>query len=307
MVVRVEVPGAKSGDDIKFGLFSDIHFDNPKCRRDLLKQDLDECLKENRWIIINGDLLCLMQGKFDPRRNKSAIRPEDNVDNYLDSVIDHAVDFFAPYAHLILMVGTGNHESAILKNIETNMLRRFCDLLKLRTGQHIHCGAYHGWVIVRFICGQGRTANRVPFKIYHHHGAGGDAIVTKGSIEHERLNVAVEGADLIWAGHNHNQYHIPTAVHYLDTNPQSDGIPKMRVIHSLRTPTYKQEYTEGGFHIEKGRRPKPLGFAKLDLKLRCSAKNRFIEPTIQNITHNEVGVLNHAFKPVEIERTGKRS
>lgn len=306
MVLRIEVPDAKANTSIKFGLFSDVHFDNPKCRRDLLKKDLDDCLAENRWIVFNGDFFCVMQGKYDPRRNKSAIRPEDNTIDYLDKVIENATEFLAPYAHLILMFGDGNHETAILKNVETDLLNRLCYMIKSQTGHHIYHGSYHGWLIIRFIQGQGRTAKRVPFKIYHHHGAGGDAIVTKGAIEHERLNVAVEGADLIWAGHNHNQYHIPTTVHYLDTNPQSDGIPKMRVIHNLRTATYKQEYTNGGFHIEKGRRPKPLGYAKLDLLYRSVQHKNHIEPSIQCVTHNEIEVMHTDFKPVELIKHGKK-
>jgi hypothetical protein len=36
----------------KFLLLSDIHWDNPKCRRDLLKKHLDEAVKEDAVIMM---------------------------------------------------------------------------------------------------------------------------------------------------------------------------------------------------------------------------------------------------------------
>jgi hypothetical protein len=282
---------------IKLALFSDLHLDNPKCRRDLLKKDLDESVKEGRWIVFNGDTFCLMQGRYDPRKNKSAIRAEDNHDDYLDKVIDNTAEFLAPYAKRILLFGTGNHESAILKNIETNVLNKLVMLLKIKTGHVIYTGAYHGWIFVRFIQGSAdkRESARIPYKIYYNHGAGGDAEVTQGTIEHQRYGNYVEGADAIWSGHNHNQYVLPVMVHYLDSSSNVGCVPKARVVHNIRTATYKQEYTDGGFHIEKRRRAKPIGFVKLDLKFcmitESGKTKRIIEPTVTPITHNEFDLL----------------
>lgn len=90
--------------------FSDLHWDNPKCKRDLLKKHLDQALEENARVILNGDTFCLMQGKYDPRKSKASILPEHNVNNYLDAVIETAVEWFKPYAEIIDVVGYGNHE-----------------------------------------------------------------------------------------------------------------------------------------------------------------------------------------------------
>ena len=116
----------------KLGIFSDIHWDNPKCDWKILKKDLDYCKENNIPIMFNGDTFCLMQGKWDPRGTKSDIRPEHNNIRYLDSIIETAVDFFTPYAHLITVVGYGNHETAILKRHETDVLQRFVDLLNYK-------------------------------------------------------------------------------------------------------------------------------------------------------------------------------
>ena len=76
-------------DNYKIAMLSDLHWDNPKCDRDLLKKHLDHCKQENIPVMINGDMFCLMQGRGDNRRNKSDIRPEHNNARYLDSVVEN--------------------------------------------------------------------------------------------------------------------------------------------------------------------------------------------------------------------------
>ncbi len=46
--------------------------------------------------------------------------PEHNKANYIDAVIEDAVDYWSPYAHLLTVIGYGNHETAIIKNLETD-------------------------------------------------------------------------------------------------------------------------------------------------------------------------------------------
>ncbi|MGI9160890.1 MAG: hypothetical protein ACR2K1_14175, partial [Saprospiraceae bacterium] len=85
-------------------LLSDLHIDNPKCDRALLIRHLDQAKKNGCPIMIFGDLFCAMQGKYDKRANKSALRPEHQVNNYLDALIDTTADFFAPYKDLIRLI-----------------------------------------------------------------------------------------------------------------------------------------------------------------------------------------------------------
>ncbi len=131
-------------------LMSDLHWDNPKCDRELLKNHLDEAVKRDCKIILNGDTFCIMQGKYDPRRSKKDIRPEHNKANYIDAVIHDAVDWFAPYKDHILLVGYGNHETAILKALETDPVQRFVDLLNTTHGANLYAGGYGGVVDFKF-------------------------------------------------------------------------------------------------------------------------------------------------------------
>lgn len=93
-----------------FLLTSDHHWDNPKCDRQLLKKHHDEAVDREAGILSVGDLYCAMQGKYDKRSNKSAVRPEHNVGNYLDALVSTAADWYGPYAHNYIVMSQGNHE-----------------------------------------------------------------------------------------------------------------------------------------------------------------------------------------------------
>ena len=136
------------GPEFRMAMLSDLHWDNPKCDWDLLKKDLDYCVSKNIPIMVNGDFFCLMQGKGDRRGNKSDIRPEHNNAKYLDSVVETAVEWFTPYAHLLTVIGYGNHCTAIIKWQETDVLQRFVDLLNYKCNSNVYTGGYGGWFIV---------------------------------------------------------------------------------------------------------------------------------------------------------------
>ena len=266
-VLRVD----KNWEETKVLLISDLHWDNPKCDRDLLKKHLDQAVKGNHDILINGDLFCLMQGAYDPRKSKSDIRPEHNHANYFDAIINTAVDWFAPYAHLIKLVGYGNHETAILKRQETDIIERFVTLLNYKTGSAIQVGGYGGWIRYQFTDGSSTQS----FKIKYMHGFGGGGSVTRGVIQHNRMTVNVEGADAIWMGHVHEDYELTYTVEEL-TNKDT---VMLRDILMIRTSAYKEEYGDGskGWHIQRGASPKPIGGRWLIMKpFRDDKTNRKI-------------------------------
>ena len=255
-VVRIE----KNWEETKVLLISDLHWDNPKCDRDLLKKHLDQAVKGNHDILINGDLFCLMQGAYDPRKSKSDIRPEHNHANYFDAIINTAVDWFEPYAQHIKLIGYGNHETSILKRQETDIIERFVTLLNYKSGTNIQVGGYGGWIRYQFNDGSATQS----FKIKYMHGFGGGGAVTRGTIQHNRMSVNVEGADAIWMGHVHEDYELTYTVEELTIK---DTV-QLRDILMIRTSAYKEEYGDGskGWHIERGASPKPIGGRWLIMK-----------------------------------------
>lgn len=268
-----------TGKHLKLAFMSDLHWDNPKCDRKLLKKHLDRCKAEERYVILNGDTFCLMQGKYDPRRSKKDILPEHNVPNYLDAVIQDAVEWFAPYKDIILLMGYGNHETAIVKNVETDPLQRFVDLMNYTKGANIQIGGYGGWLTVqqKLFSTSDRTATT---KVYYYHGSGGGGPVTKGTIQHQRQMADIQGADIITMGHVHELYTMVWSKKHLNKNL----VPVHSKVYHLRTGTYKDEYTDGamGWHVERGAPPKPLGCVAVDLDVDTigSSDERIITPTI---------------------------
>lgn len=243
-----------------FLLLSDIHFDSAYCERKLLKDTLDEALEKDALILFNGDFFDLMQGRNDRRGSKSNIRKEYLGDNYFDLVIQDAFEFLKPYAKNIIIMADGNHETAITKNNETNPLDRLCYILRKEAGsQVIHTG-YQSWVVLKLALDKNVL---LPYFIKMHHGAGGNARVTKGVIEHNRMSTYVEGADLIWLAHTHTQYAMHSTTERMNsTNRYSIDLEK---VYHIRTGCWKQEYKEGGWSVEKGFSPSEIGGYWLDL------------------------------------------
>ena len=256
----------------EFLLISDLHWDNPHCDRGLLKNHLDEALRRNAAIILNGDTYCCMGGKYDRRADKSLIRPEHNTDRYFDAIVDTSVEWFAPYAKNILLIGYGNHETAIIKHGETDLLQRFASTLNYATGSAVEVGGYGGTIDIRV---QHDNLRRVNFVVHYYHGAGGGGPVTKGVIQDQRLLASTEGYDLTWMGHVHELYYHQNMIHRYD---RSTKTLLQKPIHQLRTATYKEEWDGGymGFHTERGRGPKPLGgyWMKLETSRNASKDNK---------------------------------
>jgi hypothetical protein len=242
-------------------LISDIHWDNPHCNRDLLKKHLDQALEISADILFNGDTFCLMQGAYDPRKSKNDIRPEHNKTNYLDAVVNDAIDWFSPYAHLIKVVGYGNHETNILKRAETDVIDRFVFGLNSKNNTNVEVGGYGGWIVYQFQ--RGLNAGMAAYKIKYMHGFGGGGPVTRGVIQFNRMSTFVEGADMVWMGHVHEDHELTYTIESLNNHNKV----KLKDILMVRTPTYKEEYQggKGGWHVERGSAPKALGGRWLEI------------------------------------------
>lgn len=246
----------------KLLLISDIHWDSPYCQRDILKRHLDEAVEQDCHIHLNGDTFDLMGGRRDFRGSKGSLRPEFKVDHYFDEVVNQAIEWFSPYAEHIKVVGWGNHETSCLKHNEVSILDRFVGGLNQKNGTHVELGGYGGWIVYTFKTRKSHHS----YRIKYHHGLGG-GVVTKGVIGHSRMSTYVQGADLIWQGHVHEDYEMNYRVEYMNHHNQV----QTKDILMIRTATYKDEYKKGdeygatGWAIEKGFSPRFIGARWLEL------------------------------------------
>lgn len=81
--------------------------------------------------------------------------------------------------------------------------------------------------------------------------------MTRGVIQTNRMAVYLPDADIICTGHTHDSWTVPIARDRLS----EQGVQYRDEQIHIRTPGYKDEYADGhgGFHIEGGRPPKPIG------------------------------------------------
>lgn len=262
------IPFRHSGQSAHLLLLSDIHIDNPKCDRKLLSKHLEAAKEKNAGIMIFGDLFCAMQGKYDKRANKEALRPEHRVANYFDALVDTTAEYLKPYAKNILLITPGNHETAILKNHETDLTARLAAQLKCGVG------AYAGWVRLQSQYGKLWRA----MVLSYHHGYGGGGPVTRDVIQTARKAVYLPDADIVVSGHTHDRWIVPVPRVKLLQN----GIQTVTEQLHLKLGTYKDEYTPGyGWAVEKGFAPKSLGGVWLTLTLRKSGSNVSITPVAE--------------------------
>ena len=265
--IKHQLKSTQEKDSFWVLLSFDRHHDNPKSDNRMEKRHLDLARKRNAIIIDGGDLFCAMQGKYDPRSNKSDLKPEHKSGDYLDKLVSTAADFYGPYADLFAVMAPGNHETAISKRHETNLTERLVATLNDRHKTNIRVGGFSGWIKFQIIAfSQVLTKN-----LWYHHGYGGDAPVTKGVIQTNRQSVYLPDAHIVATGHTHNEWQFPI--------PRIRLTPHCKVYHDeqlhLKVPSYKEEYVDGysGWHIERGGPPKPTGAMWLRFSADKTSKN----------------------------------
>lgn len=242
-------------DRFTFFLCSDVHFDNPKCNRQLFFKHLDEVKKRNAMWLCFGDFFDLMGGKYDPRRAKSDIRAEYNKNNYLDLVIDDAYEQLLPYAENLLLFSDGNHETSITRSLETNPLARLVKAMQHHAPQLQH-GFYQGFLRFKFEYNLDKGGGSVKKRIlFWHHGKFG-GVVSKGTQGVARYGLIAPVADIVVSGHTHDEWIVSQPRYCLKDN----GEVKVEKQYHVKTATYKEEFeVSSGWAVENIVMPKNVG------------------------------------------------
>jgi len=272
----INFTGIKAGWNQKVLLTGDRHHDNRLSVHKLEKEHLDQAKKINAPVIDLGDLFCLMQGKWDPRRSQKGMRPEHQDDDYLNRVMDTTEEFYAPYADIFAIMGYGNHEMAHIKHHNFDATKDLARRLKSHATREdtANVGGYGGWVMFRFDGGK-----RQAMRLKYHHGHGGGGPVTKGIIQTNRRAVYLPDADIVVSAHIHESWQLALKRDRLSRK----GTQYHDIQWHISVPTYKEEYGPGGegFHIETGRPPKPLGCVWLDFKYNPKNRSRRIKMSVE--------------------------
>lgn len=261
-VHRVTLTSRRRSEELWVLLSADWHWDNPKSRWDVIERDLQLAKKLGAMVISCGDHFCAMQGKYDKRSSKDSLRPEHQVGSYLDSLVETASDFLLPYKDVMGLVSMGNHETSIYNRHETCLISRLVERLRAE-GSQCRKGGYNGWIMFRAVGADGRQTGE-SYRMYYHHGSGGDAPVTQGTIAMSRVSQFVD-ADCILSGHLHTRNISVSAREKLNTR----GNRKVYETTLVRVSTYKDEYQPlDGWHLEKGKGPRPTNNPSYWMHLR---------------------------------------
>jgi hypothetical protein len=148
--------------------------------------------------------------------------------------------------------GSVRDETSVYKHHETCLIERLCQSLRDKGGI-TRKGGYSGWVRLMLT---GHGTKTYSYRAFYHHGAGGGGPVTKGLIDFNRMAEYVE-ADAFISGHVHWKNCTPVQLMQLS----DASVLHSKTRHYVRCGTYKDEFEDGhaGFHVEKGRGPRPLG------------------------------------------------
>jgi hypothetical protein len=271
-VHRVQFDDISAGWEQYVLITADRHHDNKHSDHKLEKRHLDLAIERNAPIIDIGDLFCAMQGRYDQRKSQDALRPEHRTEDYFGALLDTSEAFYKPYADNFVVMGHGNHETSILKHNNLDLTKMLANRLSRHSTRTVYKGGYGGYVIFQFWLNKTR---RHSMRLKYYHGTGGGGVVTRGVIQTNRRAVMFPDADIIATGHIHEAWIVNTPRERCSRY----GVVSLKNQVHLSVPTYKEEYNggKGGYHVERGRPPKPLGCAWLKFSYQREAVKWSVE------------------------------
>jgi len=248
----------------RYLLLADVHFDSPHCNRRLLRSLLQEAQETGAGVFCFGDWFDGMQGRDDKRSDKSALMPQYKAGDYVNCLVDDSAEFLAPYAGNFVFLADGNHETGLRKHLEV-------DILLLLAGRlNVAKMGYSGFVRFLFsrAAGKGGNTSRV---LFFHHGSGGGGEITQGIMRAQRQQSWVGDADIYIGGHHHVDW--VTRMERLRLS--ANGTVYRDTVMHMSLPTLKDEFDmAGGFHVERGRAPRPQGAYWLEFRHDCAEHGR---------------------------------
>lgn len=251
-VITVVADLDKAGDELRFLLRSDAHHDAVGCDREMEMKHLIEAEKTDAYIMDIGDLFDCMQGRYDKRADRSALREEYRSGAYLNRLVDVAVDRYSRFANRWILMSRGNHETSVARHNDFDLTEQLYARLK-PSAPLLQLGTYQGFVRIHIKSG---GSNRGSIIIAYHHGYGGSAPVTRGVIQTNRMAISYPDAHIVWSGHTHTEFYLSIARQRLNS---SDEVDRDEQVH-IKSPGYKNDLADGeGWAVEKGFMPQSLG------------------------------------------------
>lgn len=244
----------------------DLHLGNSRCMEAKIRADLEEARALNARILLIGDIYDAILTKDHKRFALTVLKPflQERQD-LLNAVVEYGVAFLQPYADLIDLIAYGNHEGAVLKHHNFDLIKdtvgRLNEGLRRQGSDHrIAAGGYTGYVQYRVSSGAQNPQFKRSVNVLYNHGGGVDAPVTKGILDISRKTVNWD-YDLYVYGHKHHSI----AVNDVKIKLSGKGVLKVRTVKAVQCGCYFQNYdidAEPGafpFTESQNHAPKPIG------------------------------------------------
>lgn len=247
-------------------LMSDLHIGADSTNKKHVIADLEDAKERGARILLGGDVFDGIMSKdfkrYEPEVIDKAIRGRNDI---INASIDLAADFLKPYADLIDAIGEGNHETAVRRHHNINLIPFLLE--RLSTPEHrVQFMGYKAHIQYIFNT-PNRSGTTQSFRIAYFHGAGGAAPVTKGAIPINRLISESDNCNVVWMGHIHSQLVAPELK--LRQSPRTGEIEGYEV-RGVVTGSYLDSI-DNSYGIEKGHRAQPHGGAMV--KFRWEGSN----------------------------------
>lgn len=259
---------AESTHEQDIMLTSDWHYDSACCDIELLTRHLRIAEERQAIVLVAGDMLDVMQGKEDPRRDIEDLKDKHKTNNYFDAVVADAAEFLSGFDVPAYVLADGNHEQSVTKHHGTDLLGTVCYHLKYQYGKKAVKMGYWGYMPIYFhYVNGGATSSKL---LYWFHGTSNHAVVTKGMIQVNRQGVWLNSPDYILNGHTHDAWTRPEPIEVFSMKARR---PYRSGKLYFRSPGYKNSSTDTrrttGYGSRK-RAPKNKGCYFLKLRYKHS-------------------------------------
>lgn len=263
---------------------SDLHIDSIHCKREELKKDFNIIREQGGKIFIFGDVFDVMGSFGDKRLQREYIDPQfiQSGRTYLDLIVEFGIEFLRPYAQNIAFISQGNHETAMRKFHNTDILRRIVYELNREPDTNIQLGDYSGWLNLKFNVSKTHSNS---INVHYHHGFGGNAARSKGMLGVQIEAFKYPDANILVRGHTHQKWYDPSTTR---VRLNSRGKVYKDKIRFIQSGSYVDGVADGkgGWVVEKNFNPTDIGGWFVNFTPKLSGGDVKIEVGVHETIHD---------------------
>ena len=232
----------------------DLHLDSAYADRGALRYALDQAVAADAPIVILGDVFDAMQSRGDRRASKDALITRYGRNDYLNAMLEDAIEFLRPYARHVWIMLHGNHDADITKYHEVDLIRLLAHELN-REGADIATPGYQTHVALKLRPSTSKFAHVVWGFVTHGHGGG--AVMTGGVLNASRRAMWLPQPDFVISGHLHRDFgNFPTGQLRVT---QGGRVYKFSVRHAQCGAWKNESPSAANWANQKGMHPVPVG------------------------------------------------